>query len=132
MSKTATIACAIQQAGSQTTVSGPTSIGPYTQANSAGILTIISPNIGDNIVLFPFDLSFSEFWIDPTAAVSGVTLTLKQVSGDVGVPISTVNPSLIPLATIDWRIIGSSPVVSQCILNVAGANGPVTLPIGWL
>ncbi len=119
-------------------VSGPESIG-FTRTNGLGQIWTYGLQSGDNILLYP-TRGYSDYvlWLDPAPNVSGATLTLKANTNDVGVGISSVNPSFVPLSSSDPFHTtggpGAPPVpsnVAQVILNCA-ASGTTPLTMGWL
>ena len=58
----------------------------------------------DNYLLISQTTPPSYLWLDPVPATgllgSGATFTLRGASTDVGIPLSSVNPSLIPISSV--------------------------------
>ena len=85
----------------------PANIWQYVLQGPSGSTTPV-----DNVILVPGWLpttplqlqgaSASFFWIDPQpvwgVSASGATFVLKGSTADVGIPLSSYNPSLIPIA----------------------------------
>jgi hypothetical protein len=55
---------------------------------------------GDNYLIIPAAVQAQALWLDPQVG-SGATWTLKGVTGDVGVPISSALPSFIPVSSLN-------------------------------
>ena len=101
MTLTATVTITVDLIGDGWTLTPPSALGtPIVNANTPGDLFPIQTMAGNTALLIPQSaLTIDYLFIDPAPQNSGSMFTLKGLPADVGVGISSMNPSLIPVAT---------------------------------
>lgn len=89
----------------------------------------------DNYLLVSDQIPPTLLWIDPQVR-SGATFILKGATGDVGVALSSTNPSLIPVAQTNggtFSAIGDGGTFQAAAQNqiVLSSSQTVQTQIGW-
>lgn len=85
--------------GVQTVASGEKNIGPLNiPMGTVGSVTDVTLGLGANTIAVP-SLSKGCVIVPPAGTTSTVTLTLKGAAADVGVAISSINPTTLTFDT---------------------------------
>jgi hypothetical protein len=136
MAITSTVAVTVDVNGDGQ-VSGPESIGVVANPASPASLQQYQLVLGNIALVLPLGFAVNYLMIDANTTTSGQTLTIKGNSGDVGVTLSSLMPSLIPVSNVNpFNEIAFDLTANVAVYAPVGqvwleATGPGLLGVGW-
>jgi hypothetical protein len=134
MSLIATVTITVDLIGDGWTLTPPNSLGtPVVNTGTPGDLFPIQIMASNNALLIPkAPMVVQYLFIDPTAANGGMAFTLKGIPTDVGVGISSANPSLIPAAAQAVIPNLAGPTILNFTEYYLQSTAAGQLNIGWI
>ena len=134
MTLTATVTITVDLIGDGWTLTPPSALGtPIVNANTPGDLFPIQIMAGNTALLIPqSNLTVDYLFLDPNPSNNGQQFTLKGVPSDVGVGISSMNPSLIPMAATVTIPSFTSVTVLNFTEYYLQSSSAGQLNIGWI
>jgi hypothetical protein len=132
LSITTTVSVTADVAG-EGEIAGPLSMGTATNTLSPASFQVYQLQVGDIALVLPLGYVVQYLFIDPIAATSGATLTLKGNVSDVGVVLSSTLPSLIPVANVNTFVGSPATAGSQTIDHVwLNSSSVGATNVAWL